>query len=224
MSALTPPETLLPFWRELRWLIDQIYGIWGDADRIAGRWRLSLKAHRDLSAWLACAEMLLRRLLYIHAAAIDPAGIAPKRAASPRPRPEGKAAAAPAWSIDRDRPETWRVSFRLFPQVRAGLRHAQPGASLSVSKGSAANQSERPRGFRHALPLAQRYEALLRAFNDPDRLILRIARTLRRDPARAETLAAGADFSNATGSRELFEALAPSLDGALAALRAPNTS
>jgi hypothetical protein len=73
-------------------------------------------------------------------------------------------------------PEKWRVSFRVFLGPPASRRPKAPaGARVS------------PRNklrFRSAWPLAERYEALLRAFNDPALCARRLARRLHKLPHR----------------------------------------
>lgn len=147
-----------------------LLALFGAPAAIAGQHTLTAKAHALMASWLRCAEALLRHLLLIEAAALT---LAP-----PRARPSRARAPRADTPFNPDDPQTWRAPFSCCAAAR--LRHAQTGASLSLSKGGARRNAR----FPSALPLARRFEAVLRAFNDPAPYARRLARTLRAAPQR----------------------------------------
>jgi hypothetical protein len=142
---------------------------------------------------LASPEALLRRLLLIEAAALDLAA-RPPRARAPRQRVRRR------FEFWPDKPEDWRVSFRCFQASQARETKTGRGPSRACAVSSAARDVGR---FRDAWPLAERYEALIRAFNTPHPHARRLARRLRAEPkALAAVLAAAPEYADRVDNAE----------------------
>lgn len=125
--------------------------------------------------WLQPLELMLRRMLFIEAAALastlpEPA---PRRPVQRKPTTSSRTTRP----FDPDCPEAWRVSFNTMPLARAGgLRRA-----CNVER-----RSEKPRESQRtvdARPLAFRLEALIRIAADPLVWVKRLAVRMRRQGA-----------------------------------------
>ncbi|MEZ5959195.1 MAG: hypothetical protein R3C30_02045 [Hyphomonadaceae bacterium] len=205
MHAATAPITYAPpiLWAAARALISTIFALFGDPARIAAQ-HTHRKAERTLLLkWLRAGEALMRHLLLIEAASY----------AKPNTRPLLRAPRARTrrlMTFEADKPEEWRVSFRCLasptlrqPRTKSG-GDAEGGAAGSVSVGLSLSKAKRPGRlsreerwcsdhwpkpkFYSAWPLAERAEALLRAFNNPEAYAKRIARHLHATPHRAREL------------------------------------
>ena len=169
-------------WRALRVLLVTICNLFGGPEQIAAEIALTRKTHSLILPWLRAAEAFLRRLLLIEARAlaITPA---PQRTQAQRaPRPPRADTFVP------EQPETWRVCFRMLeqrpPRRRPAVRTA-PGRDRALRE----RDEPAPR-FPSARPVAERLEALLRAFNDPLPCARRVARRLARCAALAARMLA----------------------------------
>lgn len=191
-----PPCRTAPsrLWRVAEAFKRILYTLFGGPEDVAEQHTLTLKPYQLMASWLRVGEAMMRRLLLIEAAAY------PK----PNTRPLLHAARRRVRKLRGffpDKPEDWRVSFRCFSS--ATLRQAQRDAgdtaaasesvSLSVSKATRRRVSRKDRGsyenlkpvtFRSAWPLAERYEALIRVFNDPAPYARRLAARLHATPHR----------------------------------------
>lgn len=150
--------------------------LFGEPKDVARDSVVSALAYKQLASWLRCAEAMLRRLLLIEAAALAKPNTR-QRAHKKRQRVRRRVEFWP------DKPEDWRVSFRCFlgppaPRRRARATLQQPPARRRRSK----------QQFRDAWPLALRYEALLRAYNNPEPYARRLAHRLRANPLGANRL------------------------------------
>lgn len=144
-------------------LLRAIFMLFGNPEDIAADGVHARKTRALLLKWLRVGEAVLRHLLLIEAAALP---APPPRAPQRKRRVRARRMIA-FWA---DQPGAWRVSFRCA--ARAG----QSARGLRLP----------PRRFHSAWPLAERAEALLRAFNDPLAYARRLARRLT--PARAAGL------------------------------------
>jgi hypothetical protein len=179
MSTATITTTAPPaLWRIARAFICILHDLFGAPEDVAFRHTLTRDAYKLLLSWLRVGEAMMRRLLLIEAAAYPKPNTRPllhaKRPRKPR-----------ALSFDHDKPEDWRVSFRCFAsttlrQPRIKSRGGSVSVSLSLSK------AERPCAFHSSWPLAERYEALLRVFNDPAPYARRLAQRLHARPHTVE--------------------------------------
>ncbi len=153
-------------WAAARYLITAIFNIFGAPEAIAAQ-DVHSKAERNLLLkWLRAGEAMLRHLLLIEAAAYaDLPHSTRKRAPRVRVRR--------LMSFTADKPEDWRVSFRY---------------AASPAAGGAARARGEAKRFHSAWPLAERAEALLRAFNDPAPFARRLAHRLRAAPKSVEQL------------------------------------
>ena len=161
----------LVLWRVAEAFLNMLHALFGAPEEIAAKHTLTRHARGFLLSWIASAEALLRRLLIIEAAAC------PKP--EPRPRLARKRKhTRSAYAFDPDKPESWRVGFRCFASpVR--------GPSFSARTPKSETQEQR---FYAARPLAERYEALIRVFNDPGRFARRLARRLYAAPYKLPAL------------------------------------
>ncbi|MBC7769310.1 MAG: hypothetical protein H7124_11035 [Phycisphaerales bacterium] len=167
----------LALWRVAETLLRTLHMLFGAPEDVAAQHTFTAKAHATLASWLRCAEAMLRRLLLIEAAALPkPGAHTPPRPARPRERK--------LMSFEADQPETWRVSFRCFTSspARGGRISAQSAMTMGAGDRCASPAGAGGRRFCSAWPLAERYEALLRVFNDPTAYARRLARRLHAAP------------------------------------------
>jgi hypothetical protein len=182
----------LALWQIARAFIETLHAMFGGPEAIATRGVLTSKPYALLLSWLRCGEAMMRRLLMIEAQAF----------AKPNTRPllrPTRTRVRKAMSFEADQPETWRVSFRCFSSslarggsVTAGL---EPGVTKGKVRRKRVSREDRwsyenftPAKFHNAWPLAKRYEALLRVFNDPAPYARRLSRRLHATPHRAVEL------------------------------------
>jgi hypothetical protein len=214
MPTATSPVTHAPpiLWAAARALITTIFALFGDPSAIAAQHTHRKSERTLLLKWLRAGEALMRHLLLIEAA----------HYAKPNTRPLLRASRKRTrrlMTFEADKPEDWRVSFRVFhlPPRRGGS--VDPGLEPGETKGDVVGArapsdafgvtSPPPGGdkkrkrlsryerayaeqpapkFYSAWPLAERTEALLRAFNTPEPYAKRIARHLHATPHRAREL------------------------------------
>jgi hypothetical protein len=156
----------LPLWRSAGAFITTLFNLFGAPQDIAADHTLTAKTHALILAWLRVAEAFLRHLLLIEAAAYP---ATPSRASQRAYTTQVRKLV----TFDPDKPEDWRVSFRC-------------SSSPASSGGSAERQSRKAKGqvtrFHSAWPIAERFEALLRVYNNPAPYARRLARRLRALP------------------------------------------
>jgi hypothetical protein len=200
MSAAPAPVTFAPplLWAAARALIVTLFNLFGDPSAIAAQHTHNQRERSLLLPWLRAGEALLRHLLLIEASHYPRPNTRPLLR-EPRPR------ARRVMSFWAEKPEEWRVSFRVLLD-RPALRHA-PGSQVSnTERGQSLSKAGGPRKkrlsreerwcfthwpapkFYSAWPLAERAEALLRAFNNPEAYAKRLARRLHATPHRAASL------------------------------------
>lgn len=152
----------IALWRRAGELVRTIFGLFGEPQDVAAQHTLTAQAFKLALSWIRVAEALVRQLLLIEAAALPRINAAPPRRVRKRQRRlvEHDAAA----------PEMWRVSFRCAPPRQA------------IRRSRARRAPTAPKRFYSAWPLAERCEALLRAYNDPAPYARRLARRLYARP------------------------------------------
>ncbi|MGD9968142.1 MAG: hypothetical protein AB7T59_16605 [Hyphomonadaceae bacterium] len=159
----------LAFWRIAEAFLHLLTALFGAPEHIAARHSFTHRSYVRMMSWLRAGEALLRRLLAIEAAAYaKPNTRALLRSARKRTR-----RAAEFWP---EKPQEWRVSFRCFASATDRPR----------TRGGRGPSAERR--FHDAWPAALRFEALIRAFNDPQTYARRIARRLHANIARLTCL------------------------------------
>lgn len=187
MSAATAPITYAPaiLWAAARALISSIFMLFGDPSDIAAQHTHRKSERTLLLKWLRAGEALMRHLLLIEAA----------HYAKPNTRPLLRASrkrTRRVMTFEADKPEDWRVSFQCLasPTLRQAQRDAECGVTGLVSVSLSLSKAKRPEAkrFFSAWPLAERAEALLRAFNNPEPYARRLARRLHATPHRARDL------------------------------------
>ncbi len=198
MSAATAPTTYAPpiLWAAARALISTIFALFGEPSAIAALHTHRQSERRLLLKWLRAGEALMRHLLLIEAAHYAKPNTRPLLRA-PRKRTRR------LMTFEAANPEDWRVSFRCLLD-RPALRQAQGSRATNTDRGlslSKAGGRKRPSReerwcsdhwpkpkFYSAWPLAERAEAMLRAFNNPEPYARRLARRLHATPHRATSL------------------------------------
>lgn len=146
-----------------------LYALFGAPEDVAARHTLRSAAHALLAAWLRVGEALMRRLLLVEASAY------PRPNTRPLLHPHRKRTRK-LMGFDADAPEKWRVSFKCFSKDCGHPARSLPAGS---------RQSQR---FHSAWPLAERYEALLRVFNDPAPFARRLAARLHATAHRLRAM------------------------------------
>ena len=175
-----PPSTDTParaapldLWRAAAAFLHMLHALFGDPRAIAARNTLTVVTYKMIATWLRAGEAMMRRLLLIEAAAF------PKPEARPL-RPSSRTRVRKLMRFEAEHPELWRVSFRCFADA--------PPRSTPTARFSRRDQHARSPKLRSAWPLAERYEALLRVFNDPSACARRLARRLHAAPHRTAAL------------------------------------
>jgi hypothetical protein len=162
--AGAPPHDRLPgLWQFAGMVWMQLTEVYGHQLQLIRQEYLVVKSYRRVADWIRNLELLVRRILFIAASALE---LAPSR---------GKAG---AWGICRfrrtflDDPLTWKVSFRVLQARRA----SRP----TPVRGRRKTDPEKRLHFLPTRPLAMRIEALRRAIKYRDDHIRRLARRLHR--------------------------------------------
>jgi hypothetical protein len=196
VTITTAPNTRtapLPLWRSAGAFITTLFNLFGAPQDIAADHTLTAKTHALILSWLRVAEAFVRQLLLIEASACDCATLGPPASSRHRSRERKRI------EFFANAPETWRVSFRSFPSSPArggsviGEANDEGGASAQPSDAfaphrplsHASRDSSPARGgakFYSAWPIAERFEALLRVYNDPTPYARRLARRLQALP------------------------------------------
>jgi hypothetical protein len=161
------------------WLIAQhffhvLWTLFGNPEDLARRHTLTKNDYTLTLSWLRVAEALMRRLLLIEAAALTLPEARRVTRKSKRTRRR--------ITYTADNPEHWRVSFRC---------PSSPARGGSVERRSRETKGEAPPAapkFHSAWPLAERYEALVRAFNNPAPFARRLARRVKAELTRIAAL------------------------------------
>lgn len=196
MSPTPAPVTYAPplLWAAARALISTIFALFGEPSAIAARHTYRKAERTLLLSWLRAGEALMRHLLLIEAAHYARPNTRPLLR-SPRKRVRR------LMTFEADKPEAWRVSFRVLDRRlpagtsgRAGNRQQAetqcrleaggPRKRLSREERWCVKHRPRPK-FYSAWPLAERAEAMLRAFNNPEPYARRLAARLYARPHRA---------------------------------------
>jgi hypothetical protein len=175
-----PPSTDTParaapldLWRAAAAFLHMLQALFGDPRAVAARNTLTIGTYKMIAAWLRAGEAMMRRLLLIEAAAL------PK----PEPRlqrPGSRQRVRKLMRFEAEHPELWRVSFRCFADA--------PRRAAPTARRARQSQNTQTQKLRSAWPLAERYEALLRVFNDPSACARRLARRLHAAPQRTAAL------------------------------------
>jgi hypothetical protein len=166
----TAPRAL---WLIAQTFLNTLFALFGPPEAIAFQHTHTRQQRALLLPWLRAGEALMRRLLLLEASAF------PK----PNTRPLlGRTCAKRVRKLvgfDDDKPETWRVSFECF---------APADRRLPAGKKKCRQDAGGPRRFTSAWPLAERYEALIRVFNNPAPFAKRLAARLHATPHRIREL------------------------------------
>jgi hypothetical protein len=199
-SANTAPVRHAPLslWRVAGALLTTLHHLFGDASDIAALHTVTARTRALMLPWLRAAEALLRRLLLVEASHYAREELAPAR---PRAR---LARTRRVVAFDPAKPDEWRVTFRCVLDRRRPRRRDAGGPRQNASR------------FHTAWPLAERYEALMRAYNDPAPYARRLARRLYAEPLRAAAILA---HPLPEVGREQIEAATPLAEAACARFR-----
>jgi hypothetical protein len=170
----TNPDKRLDLWRTLRDYIVCAFHILGSPLALAELGWVRKERYDAQRNWLFRCEELFRRLLYVDALNAPAIGTRVRRQSDCR---LPTAHCRPPTAFDTESPGTWRVSFQLTSSATAPSLRQKRKLSPSVDWRTTAC----------VYPLARRFEALVRAFNAPERHVRRMARLIRK---RAPQLAA----------------------------------
>lgn len=177
MSAATAPITNAPplLWAAARALISTLFAFFGEPTHIAAQHTHTKRQRSLLLKWLRAAEACLRHLLLIEAAHY------PKHNTRTPPPRKPRERVRIFLSFEADQPDAWRVSFHCMDrQLPAGAarHHQTPDDRFRAAYLD-------PPKLYSVWPLAERAEALLRAFNNPEPYARRLAARLHATPHRA---------------------------------------
>ena len=112
-SSNIPHAAPRPLWRAMRAFLCLLFDLFGESGDIAAKGVLDRRGRALITPWLVAGEAFLRRLLFIEALALAP----DLRAAQAKPR-ERAPRKRRLMHFYPDKPEEWRVSFRLAPARR----------------------------------------------------------------------------------------------------------
>jgi len=156
-------------WSAACGLFEGLIGLFGGAADLADTWWLEPAPRRMLPRWLCSLELLVRRLI-LAAALMMKVDIGLPCFA----RRAFQKARAPLPELDAARPEDWRLGF--------GVWRVAAGAGENISRPEPVGLPRPPApGWPHPQwLLARRVEGLRRALDNPDRLVLRLARRIAR--------------------------------------------
>ncbi|PZO46566.1 MAG: hypothetical protein DCF16_18825, partial [Alphaproteobacteria bacterium] len=112
MSAIAPTRTApIALWRIAQGFLHILYNLFGAPEDVAFRHTLTRGPYALLLSWLRVGEAMMRRLIAIEAAAFPKPNTRPLlHAARKRKRR--------AIGFECDKPEDWRVCFRLMERGR----------------------------------------------------------------------------------------------------------
>jgi hypothetical protein len=165
-------QTRRPLWLIAQDFINVLASLFGRSEEIAARHTILRPEWRLIGHWLRAGEALMRMLLMIEAAAL------PKPNTRMPLLREKRTRAKRMMEFWSDKPDDWRVSFRVLLSDHRRPRRRGAGDPNKSDPWDAAR-------FKSAWPLAERAEALLRVFNDPLPYAQRLARRLYAVPHRA---------------------------------------
>jgi hypothetical protein len=174
----------IDLWRRVREFLCECFGLFGEPQDLADRHTLTFKDYRLILPWLRAAEALIRRFLLIEASLLPPGPPAPRPAgASKRP------ATRSSHDLDLTNPNSWRVTFRGFSSPARGGSGSRRSRETKggVDTHAALVRKLSPK-FRSALPLALRFEAVLRAYNNPLPFARRLAARLHKAASLAKRI------------------------------------
>jgi|CXWL01.1.fsa_nt_gi hypothetical protein len=158
------PITRDSLWATLEAFLHAAFNLFGTPIDLAEKAWLRIAEYKRVRDWLFRCEELFRRVLYIDARALS---VEAKPPATRRSKARKHA------SFDPEFPNTWRCGFSLHSS-------GPPASSRHLSKRKPPNAW--PTTTACAYGLAQRYEALIRAWNNRERLVRRMARLLQKLP------------------------------------------
>jgi len=199
----------LAFWAIAQSFLNTLFGLFGPPEAVAFQHTHTSQQRALLLPWLRAGEALMRRLLLLEASAYPKPNTRPLLT-----RPRAKRTRRLV-GFDDDKPETWRVSFRCLHSTLSGRSAAKsrgpfeqvtgtPETRTTMDAGSSRSAlrpgnvelsrfegdwfTAKPTKFYSAWPLAERYEALLRVFNNPASFAKRLAARLHANPHRGVEL------------------------------------
>jgi hypothetical protein len=186
------PQTTAPpaLWRIARALICVLHDLFGAPSDIARAHSLTHAAYKILLSWIQVGEAMMRQLSAIEAAAFPKPNTRPLLRA-PRKR------ARRMMEFWPEKPDDWRVSFRCFTSSYRRPPAGKPRKPPQRVPGSPI--------FHSAWPLAERYEALIRVFNNPLPAARRLAARLHARPhTLAAVLACSAEYEHRVDHADEF--------------------
>jgi len=181
----TDRKAPIALWRFARRFFCNLHLAWGNPCDVAAMPFLSRKIRDLFASWIRVGEAVMRRMLLIEAALLD---VPPPS----RRQPAGKMPAVRKRKLiefHADKPEDWRVSFNCISQAERRLPAGTSRTRIAENQPQSRLEDGAPTtGYFSAWPLALRYEALFRAFNDPQPYARRLARRLHAHPHLIEPL------------------------------------
>jgi hypothetical protein len=173
-AAATDPHT--DNWDKVDFYLQHALSLFGYPAKLAQQLWISLRDYRLFSHYIRPLEQAVRQLIFIAALDLAPTTLPPTPERKFRER-RGMPANARA-NFEPANPETWRASFKL------SLRSAGAPARTQASRPNKCRRGAGAPERISSVPSAQRLEALLRAYEQRDKLAAALARKLARN-ARA---------------------------------------
>jgi hypothetical protein len=182
MTTTTAPIADDTNWEKIAFYLRHALSLFGDPAKLAQQLWISARDHALFSHFIRPLEAAVRQLIFIAALELAPMPLphAPERKYLARLGMPANAGA----TFDMAQPQTWCASFKLGAVAMDRRRPAGMPASVSKNAGEDAGGPYRPRRISSA-PSAHRLEALLRAYEQRDKLAAALARKLARTASSA---------------------------------------
>jgi hypothetical protein len=169
-------------WDKIAFYLQHALSLFGDPAKLAQQLWISLRDFRLFSHCIRPLEAAVRQLIFIAALELAPMTLPAMPERKYRAR-LGMPANAGA-TFEPSKPETWRASFKLSAVTMDRRRPAGMRPSVSTNASEDAGGPYTPARISSAAS-AQRLEALLRTYEQRDKLAAALARKLARNAAKA---------------------------------------
>jgi hypothetical protein len=167
-------------WEKIAFYLRHALGLFGDPAKLAQQLWLKRHEHKLFCDYIRPLEDMMRRMLFIAALDLSPEPLPsqPERKFRPRLAMPANAGA----NFEPTKPETWQASFKL--SAGASWTTGAPAGILASVSTKCRRCAGAPERISSA-PSALRLEALLRAYEQRDKLAAALARKIARDARKA---------------------------------------
>jgi hypothetical protein len=172
----------IDLWRRMREFLCECFGLFGEPQELADRHTLLFKDYKLILPWLRAAEALMRRFLLIEAALL-PFQSSPARGGSGSRQLVRRSSKSEGGGRETKGDVDAHAQSRASPSDRFATTSPASGGGKDPHAALVRKLSPK---FRSAIPLALRFEAVLRVYNNPLPFARRLAARLRKRAALAK--------------------------------------